>query len=148
MPSITSPATSRAEWYDRSPADASIAGSVAPGANAQAATNVATYTVPAGKKAFAQTAEVQVGDVNQVALAAGTLNFALIRFTPSGGSAKDLLSSNVYAGEKADSSAVKTMALNFWMGAGDVLAIRVGCGANAGASLELIGSVKITEYAA
>lgn len=146
MPQITSPATSRAAWYDRNPVSTNNYVGANPAAAARALTTDWTYTVSAGKKALAEILNSLA--INKSTTALNEEAAAPITFTPSGGSETTLFQAYILTGMTSVSDKV-VLSPQMTMQAGDALKGKTKSdNTNAGTNVTVATGCKVTEYSA
>jgi hypothetical protein len=141
MRTYNSQQIARPEWWDRNPITNSIQ-YVATGVAPHGATQRASYTVPAGKKAYVDMVLLTVR--RDLAAGAAALAAAYATYTPSGGTETRLFQqgdfqNTVNAGQQA------TITQFGFLGVGDAVKLYTLDASTGGTYTYLIGA-KITEY--
>lgn len=126
---------------DRSPLTIAVAASATTTADAVA--TLATYTVPAGRRADLA---VQAGSVITTVLAAAQIADVRIRVTPSGGAAQLVYVGN-YQAAAAVGTVRETPSIHLQLRAGDLVEVQIFAAAGAGVILGS-GGVQGIEYGA
>ncbi len=139
---IYGPSSTRAFPVDRTPL--SVANGGGPGGPFAGGTNnlLATYTVPAGRRAFV---EVIGGFIEvAVAMAAGQTTVVSILVTPSGG-VQTLVDQNFLGGAAPALTNRTVVAYGVYLKAGDLIELRAILTAGAGTA-SAGGGLKLTEF--
>jgi len=134
-------ATARKEWYDRNPAVRFLQYS-ADGAAPHTDTERWNYTIPTGKKAFAEASELEI--VRATAASAAGLVMCRVNYRPSGGIPYRLLTLRMRTNGVGDARLIQ-LGHSVTLLAGDAL-YGYTADQSTGGTMDYTETVKITEF--
>jgi len=135
------PIIARPAWYDRNPIQI-VADFESWSAGPHTVTDRLTYTVPAGKRALLELAQVKLYRVT-AATTAGIARI-ILALTPSGGSTEYILEAHIRGNTVGDKDSAEIASALILM-AGDALVLKT-VDPSTGGTIDYVGSYKITEF--